>query len=239
MKQRLFSGNPARVIAALMVAASPSAWAVGGYTVTWTGSASAIGVTEVPQSGSGKVTHTEKLSFTPSVTAVTVSHGSVFSGSLKLDRDWLLDLDGLRQDGVQVTLNLANLLPFPSIHDFSMSKFSYEFRNDGVGVAGFGRSQLPGVVSGGPLVLAGPLTSGSQVGDLSFDEIVFSVTMDVLARSSATGAITPAQGTLIPTGSVSLSWTASPVPEPGVWLLAMAGLGVVAGGQRLRRLPVG
>ena len=42
MKQRLFSGNPARVIAALMVAASPSAWAVGGYTVTWTGSASAI-----------------------------------------------------------------------------------------------------------------------------------------------------------------------------------------------------
>lgn len=229
MKRRLLAGNSAIVAAALALGATPAAWAVGGYTVTWTGSASAIGVTEVPQPGSGKVTR------------VTVSHGSIFSGSLKLDRDWLLSLGGLRQDSVQVKPNVGSLLPFPSIFDFSMSKFSCGFRNDGAGVAGFGRSHLPGAVLGGPLVLMGPLTTGSQKGDLSFDEIVFSVTMNVLARSTATGAITPTQGQLRPSGLVELSWVAaSPVPEPGTWALAMAGLsptGARAGGILHRPQP--
>lgn len=210
------------LIAALATAASTQVMAAGVKTVNWTASADAIVTTEVA-SGSG-VLHTESLKFTPNLSSVTISHGEALVGSMKLDGDWVLDLGAVSVGSVLVDLGLAVRQPGPLLFDFSVSKFSYQFKNDGVAVGGFGRTGSRGMSL---MDVIGPLSNGAQRGSFVFDEIVYSATVNVLARS-ANGIPTPTQTTIVPVGDVTLSWTAPAVPEAHTWALAAFGLTTLA-----------
>lgn len=215
------------LIAVLAAMASTSAMAVGVQTVNWTASADAIVTTdELKSSG---VLHTESLTFTPNVTGVTIRHGEALVGSMKLDRDWVLDLGSVSAGSVFVDLLLAYGSPRPPIAEFSVAKYSYEFRNNGVGVGGFSGT-------GGRLVrpvdVSGPMTTSLQRGTFVFDEIVYSATVNVWERT-ASGSFIASQAPLTPVGKVALSWTAQTVPEAEAWMLAV--FGVVALGLIRRR----
>lgn len=212
------------LIAALATAASTQVMAVGVKTVNGTASAGAIVTTEVA-SGSG-VLHTESLKFTPNLSSVTISHGEALIGSMKLDGDWVLDLGAVSVGSVLVDLGLAVRQPGPGplLFDFSVSKFSYQFKNDGVAVGGFGGT---GSRAMSLMDVTGPLSNSTQRGSFVFDEIVYSATVNVLARS-ANGIPTPTQTTIVPVGDVTLSWTAPAVPEAHTWALAAFGLTTLA-----------
>lgn len=209
-------------VAGLALVGSTSAMTVGATTVNWTGVADAIVVTDTVNS-SGNIGHTETLTFSPSVASAWVSNGGTYTGTMTLDRDWVLDLSRMTSS-VMVTFNLATPARGQSLWDFSVSRFSYTFKNDGVGVAGFGG--MSGGIPNRGVQISAPMTSGTLKGSVAFDEIVFSATMSVLPSTS--------QGLLNSVGQVSLSWTTAPVPEPAHGALAVAGLAVAALARRRR-----